>query len=362
MSAEAIPTTVSGGNVISESGTVNDLGYLLTLAGEADTQTLALLINGRGADHRHWLSFPQRLARYGISSIAMQAFREHGPSSMHEVAIELRQAADELGDQEGLNLEKIHVLGQSLGGVAAQEFAVQNEDRLGKLVLIATFPGLPLVQPENRTFDILRNEHRTIAENAEVWGGITEQVVQKFLAGEELNGHERAIFAESEAMRLRHEDSDDEQSEDYKDIIARQDHSIVSMQGIAETGLRRLKLMKLGAPVLVMAGGKDPLIPHFNTLALGAMTAQSETKVWKEAGHGLVYEVREAEGPAACPVYEDDIAKVTADFLNSPGEHWPPHVAFWRSSAKVASLLRHNPAWWLESVSRLSTANGPAHT
>jgi proline-specific peptidase len=43
-----------------------------------------------------------------------------------------------------LKIEKAHIIGHSLGGMIAQNFALEHPNRVNKLILIATFPNLPL--------------------------------------------------------------------------------------------------------------------------------------------------------------------------------------------------------------------------
>ena len=43
-----------------------------------------------------------------------------------------------------LKIEKAHIIGHSLGGMIAQHFALEYPNRINKLILIATFPNLPL--------------------------------------------------------------------------------------------------------------------------------------------------------------------------------------------------------------------------
>src|SRR3954447_2246298 len=50
-------------------------------------------------------------------------------------------AEDVLGLFEHLSWPKAHILGFSMGGAIAQEFAIRHPERVDRLVLFATFPG-----------------------------------------------------------------------------------------------------------------------------------------------------------------------------------------------------------------------------
>ena len=52
-------------------------------------------------------------------------------------------ADDTIGLMDHLGIDKAHILGWSMGGVIAQEIAINYPERVGKLSLAATFPGLP---------------------------------------------------------------------------------------------------------------------------------------------------------------------------------------------------------------------------
>ncbi|MFE6795373.1 alpha/beta fold hydrolase [Paenibacillus chitinolyticus] len=51
-------------------------------------------------------------------------------------------ATDVVGLMDELQIEKAYVLGQSMGGMIAQEVALQNPNRVEKLVLVCTTPGV----------------------------------------------------------------------------------------------------------------------------------------------------------------------------------------------------------------------------
>src|SRR5215210_4677297 len=68
-------------------------------------------------------------------------------------------AADVAGLLDGLGWTSAHVLGFSMGGAIAQELAIRTPERVGRLVLFATFPGglfgIPAPWPVlRRMFDV----------------------------------------------------------------------------------------------------------------------------------------------------------------------------------------------------------------
>jgi 3-oxoadipate enol-lactonase len=97
-----------------------------------------LFLHGVGGDHAAWR--PQLLhfaARYRCFAWDMPGY---GASPAREMSFPaLAGALVDLVD--GLGLPKIHLVGQSLGGMIAQEFAVAHPDRLLSLSLIATSPA-----------------------------------------------------------------------------------------------------------------------------------------------------------------------------------------------------------------------------
>lgn len=116
---------------------VNGISLYYETHGKGDP---LVLIAGMGADHRSW--FPQ-----------MRAFRRHftvitydgrgigktdRPPGLYTFET---LAADVVGLLDHLSLETAHMLGESLGGIVAQEVAISYPQRVSKLVLANTSVG-----------------------------------------------------------------------------------------------------------------------------------------------------------------------------------------------------------------------------
>jgi pimeloyl-ACP methyl ester carboxylesterase len=101
-----------------------------------------VLVPGLGGDHFLW--------RHQIDALA-QRFdviapdnRGAGQSSAADEPYTIDMFADDLaGLLDALSIERAHVIGASMGGFIAQEFALRHPGRLGRLILCCTSPGGP---------------------------------------------------------------------------------------------------------------------------------------------------------------------------------------------------------------------------
>ena len=95
-----------------------------------------LLIPGLGCTARFWDPFADELARH--FSLIMPETRGVGRSEARRPARSLSDyTADLVELLDHLQVERTHVLGQSLGGIVAQRFAGQHAERIERLVLIS---------------------------------------------------------------------------------------------------------------------------------------------------------------------------------------------------------------------------------
>jgi pimeloyl-ACP methyl ester carboxylesterase len=97
-------------------------------------------VPGIGADHSSW--FRQLSAFQKYHRVIIFDPRSIGKSSRPKEPYAFRALADDVaGLMDHLGIGKAHILGQSLGGIVAQEIAIDYPDRVLKLVLVSTLAG-----------------------------------------------------------------------------------------------------------------------------------------------------------------------------------------------------------------------------
>jgi 3-oxoadipate enol-lactonase len=100
-----------------------------------------VMIQGYLGDHSAW-SFQVRAFRRYFRVITYDA-RGIGQSDVSKVPYTIPvQAGDVMGLMDFLKIDRAHIIGISLGGLVAQAFAILYPERIMKLVLAATFPGI----------------------------------------------------------------------------------------------------------------------------------------------------------------------------------------------------------------------------
>ncbi|HEY7586343.1 MAG TPA: alpha/beta fold hydrolase [Candidatus Deferrimicrobiaceae bacterium] len=99
-----------------------------------------LLINGLGSDRREWIDqVPAFERRFRVITFDNRGSGEsESPQGPYTTALMADDAAAILSF---LDLRRAHVLGVSLGGMIAQEFALRHPGMAGRLMLVCTSPG-----------------------------------------------------------------------------------------------------------------------------------------------------------------------------------------------------------------------------
>jgi 3-oxoadipate enol-lactonase len=124
-----------------------ELHYLRAGAGEP-----LLLIQGMSATHLAWgRPFLDELERsFDTIVFDNRGMGRSGPAQLPFTTADL--AADTLGLLDALELETVHVVGISMGGMIAQELALAHSERIRTLTIGASYcggPGSTLMAPED---------------------------------------------------------------------------------------------------------------------------------------------------------------------------------------------------------------------
>ena len=102
-----------------------------------------VLIPGLGACHKLWQPQIEPFSRH--FRVIVYDVRGHGESSGHDEKYSVRLFASDLKALlDSLGIEKAHVCGLSLGGLIAQQFAIDYPTVVDKLVLAGTFCHTPV--------------------------------------------------------------------------------------------------------------------------------------------------------------------------------------------------------------------------
>ena len=127
----------TGVTLLPQSGTVQANGQQLYYEVHGDGPPL-LLVMGIGYDSSLW-TLAQVPALSTQFRVVLVDNRDAGRSSRATHPYRIADMADDLaGLLDALGIQRSHLLGLSMGGMIAQEFALRHADRLDRLVLTGT--------------------------------------------------------------------------------------------------------------------------------------------------------------------------------------------------------------------------------
>lgn len=220
-----------------------------------------LLINGLGANLEMWQPLVRELAG-GRELIAFdlpgtgRSARPRWPLRMPQLARLVTELLDELGH------EQLDVLGYSLGGIVAQELAHRAPERIRRLVLCATTPGLPSVPPDPIVTTLMLTPAR-------YWNRQLAELILPIIAGGQTARDPSALHAGLE-MRLVQPPS----AVGYL-------YQLYALSGwSSHPWIRTVR-----HPALVLHGDRDPVVPLANGRYLADSLPNGRLHVVSGAGH-----------------------------------------------------------------------------
>ncbi|MBX3219210.1 MAG: alpha/beta fold hydrolase [Labilithrix sp.] len=181
-----------------------------------------------------------------------------------------RMARDALAVIESLGLDRVHVVGHSLGGVVAQRFALLAPKRTRSLALLCTFAGgRDLALPSARL----------------VWLGLCTRVGTRAMRR---NAFARLVMPEAEIAARGVEAV----ATELESVFGRSLAAPPSVTDLQLAALRahdeRDRLSELaGTPTFVASGTLDPIAPARVGRALAGSIPGATYREWGQASHAL---------------------------------------------------------------------------
>jgi pimeloyl-ACP methyl ester carboxylesterase len=216
-------------------------------------------------------------------------------------------------------VERAHVLGYSMGGIVAQQLAHDAPERVERLVLVATSPGVGAVQGDIKALLNIVTPLRYLSPR------LYTKTIGSMAGGRAR--HDPAWAAEQGELRLTRPPS-------WRGYLG-QLHSMRSWSGLPLLG-------DITHPTLVVAGDDDPLTPVVNGMMVAHLLRNGRLLVVPGEGHLMVLDADSRAHPAIrdflsakdldrAPVW-NEAAKVEAEDVEAAleGTSWqlPPWSVF----------------------------------
>ena len=215
-------------------------------------------LHGLGSCCEDWiLQLPSVDEDFAVLTVDLPG---HGGSSMRAIWPRISYFADDVANLiQMLGLSPTHVVGLSLGGLVAQELALDHPDLVRSLVLVNSFPKIHLrtmrgVRAHGRLPILLRGDMDAL-------GG--------WLAGELFPGDGMEEVRELTKMRIK----SNARSAYVRNLLAVMRFDV------------RKRLGDIAAPTLVVSGERDSMVPHElkESLVFGIPNAKIE--IVNDSGH-----------------------------------------------------------------------------
>jgi pimeloyl-ACP methyl ester carboxylesterase len=177
-------------------------------------------------------------------------------------------AADAIAVLDALNIDRAHVVGQSLGGMIAQTMAIEHRDRIATLTSISANTG---------NFDYGQPTDEALTALTSPPGATREAQIDRDV-------HNKRVWASPSFF-------DEEDARTYFAECYDRGYSptggLRQFNAILESGSREDALASLGLPVLVVHGALDPLIGPEAATRTAAIIPGAELLLIDGLGHDL---------------------------------------------------------------------------
>ena len=213
---------------------------------------LVLFLHGIGGNRNHWLQQLGFFSRHGFRAAAWDA-RGYGDSDDYAGPLQFDDfSADLLRVLDFLGERKAHLVGLSMGGRIARNFALRHAQRVRSLTLANTSPGFDALTPEEvlKFVDERRNR--------------TPESTRRLLSSRASREAQEALLASFHALR----------NDSYLKTLE---------ASVAQD--RAVPIENLAVPTLVITGDEDRVYPLALVRKMAQRIRGAELVVLEQCGH-----------------------------------------------------------------------------
>lgn len=231
---------------------------------------LVLLVMGQGADAMAWdedicsqlFAAGYRVVRFDNRDVGLSGDSDISDYVIADLATDAVRLLDHLG------VAAAHVVGQSMGGMIAQQLAVDAPTRVASLALLSTSPDVSIAPPDPAVLSVAQvlDEHR---RDAWVEAAVASMRIQ---TGPRWTFDEQLVRARVEAAVRR---------------AFRPAAGIRQMRAILRSPPRTHALRSVDVPTLVVHGSDDPVLPIAHARALVAAIPRANLVIVDGLGHAV---------------------------------------------------------------------------
>ncbi len=239
-----------------------DVAYL-----EGGQGPTALLIHGFGGDKEHWTRFARQLTdSYHVIAVDLPGFGES--SRIEGLSYAPKEQAARLDQFRAvLGLKKMHVLGNSMGGMIAGAYTRQYPDNVLSLILINS-AGIRSPEPSELSRELAAGRNPLVVESREDMDRLLD-----------FSFYKRPFIPDMVVDRLY------ENSAPRREWNRRIFKEIEAANTVVEDALPEISV-----PVLVLWGDKDRVLNVSATRTVQRVKPDAEIKILTDCGHAPMIE------------------------------------------------------------------------
>ncbi|MFW9882281.1 MAG: alpha/beta fold hydrolase [Candidatus Thorarchaeota archaeon] len=242
---------------------VNDINIYYEIHGEGFP---VIMIMGLSGDVNWWTSEIIKPTSQNFKTIIFDN-RGAGRTDKPKIEYSIKMFADDtIGLMDALNIERAHIDGASMGGMIAQEIAINYPERVEKLVLCCTHcGGSKQILPSNEILQRMADPRERTPEE------YVDEIVPLIFTEDFIKDNPKFVDSYRQKMLMTPIPFDSYQ---------RQVRAIMSYSSA-------MKLKKIMAPTIIFHGTEDVVVPPGNAEILAKRIPNAKVVMLDDAGHIL---------------------------------------------------------------------------